>query len=72
MNGPALTPNQVHHARVSGESDAALARRWRVTTGCVRDARIGKSHRAHPTPPDTAPRAHRGNWALVSEAERVT
>jgi hypothetical protein len=57
-----LTAPRVHIIRLSGKPDSYWGRLWRVTTQAVRSARIGKTWRDHPTPPDTRPRAHRGNW----------
>jgi hypothetical protein len=58
----ALTFQRVHIIRTVPELDTVYARRWRVSVSAVREARIGKSWREHPTPVDNKPRAHRGNW----------
>lgn len=57
-----LTFRRVRAIRTSGEPDVVYARRWRMTVGAIRDARVGKTWADHPTPPDRKPRAHRGNW----------
>jgi hypothetical protein len=57
-----LNERRVHIIRTSGQPDAYWARIWRVDIKTVRNARIGESWREHETPPDTKPRAHRGNW----------
>jgi hypothetical protein len=62
-----LTAHRVHLVRTLGMPDAWWGRYWRLTTGSVRDARVGKTWRKHPTPPDTAPRAHLGNWGDLSD-----
>ena len=51
-----LTPERVHIARTGGYLDTYLAQLWCMTTGAVRRARRGDSHRDHPTPPDRVPR----------------
>jgi hypothetical protein len=57
-----LTFQRVDHIRTSGERDVDLAARWRLSVGTIRDARVGTTWADHPTPPDTKPRAKRGNW----------
>lgn len=57
-----LTFRRVHAIRTGGELDIVYARRWRMTVGAIRDARVGKTWREHPTPVDNKPRAKRGNW----------
>jgi hypothetical protein len=57
-----LTFSRVTTIRTIPELDTVYARRWRVSVSAVREARIGKSWREHPTPPLTAPRAHKGTW----------
>jgi hypothetical protein len=64
-----LNSQQVHHARTSGERDCDLAVRWGVRVAAVRLARRGETWADHTTPPDTKPRAHKGNWASLNEAE---
>jgi hypothetical protein len=58
-----LTDAQVHRIRTSGETDAHLARKYRVRPETIRRARTGLSHLLHPTPPDTAPREGAGRRA---------
>jgi hypothetical protein len=60
-----LNERRVHIIRTSGQPDAYWARIWRVDIKTVRNARIGESWRDHETPPDTKPRAHRGDWGNV-------
>jgi hypothetical protein len=55
-----LTADQVHCARTSGLTDTHLSRIWRVTVATVLHARRGDTHKAHPTPPDRAPRDGNG------------
>jgi hypothetical protein len=57
-----LTFQRVHIIRTVPEPDPVYARRWRVGVNAIRDARRGKTWADHPTPPDTKPRAKRGNW----------
>jgi hypothetical protein len=62
LRGMSLNDRRVHIIRVSGQPDAYWARIWRVHVQTIRMARTGKTWAAHETPPDTKPRAHRGNW----------
>jgi hypothetical protein len=59
-----LTDEQVRHIRTAGLPDSQLATKYRRTIGTIRDARVGKTYRDHPTPPDTKPRGqrNRGDW----------
>lgn len=57
-----LNPKRVKLIRTVPRPDRHYAAVWRVTTGCVRQARVGITWRDHPTPPDTAPRVRQGNW----------
>jgi hypothetical protein len=57
-----LTFRRVHYIRTSREPDALLARRWGVLPSTIHQARTGKTWPEHPTPADTAPRSHKGNW----------
>lgn len=57
-----LTLQRVHLIRTVPEPDIVYAARWRMTVGSIRHARLGKTWADHPTPPDTKPRAKRGNW----------
>ena len=52
----------VHLVRVNGCTDAHNARVMRTTVDTVRKARIGLSHRDHPTPPDKRPRMGTGRY----------
>lgn len=61
-----LTPDRIHVARTSGLTDTHLGRTWRVSVGTVRDARVGLTHRNHPTLPDTAPRDQPGPRSSVA------
>jgi hypothetical protein len=61
-----LTARQVHLIRTSGKPDIHYARLWRMTAGAIYDARTGKTHADHETPPDRKPRAHLGNWGDLS------
>ena len=58
-----LTPEQVHECRTSGLSDAYLARKWRVRSHSVRQARIGDTFKDHPTPPDLRRRFPGGRYS---------
>lgn len=51
-----LTTERVHLIRVSGKADAHFARLFCMTTGSIRDARVGRTWLAHPTKPDDTPR----------------
>jgi hypothetical protein len=57
-----LTFRRVEYIRTSGLPDTLLARRWGVTPSTIHQARTGKTWPEHPTKPDCAPRAHKGNW----------
>jgi hypothetical protein len=57
-----LTFQRVHIIRSVPLPDPVYARRWRVSVKTIRHARTGKTWADHPTPPDTKPRAKRGNW----------
>jgi hypothetical protein len=57
-----LTFKRVHEIRTVALPDPVYARRWRLDVQTVRNARTGKTWPEHPTPPDTAPRARKGNW----------
>lgn len=57
-----LTDERVHLIRTAGKTDRHYASLWRLTIGSIRDARVGNTWRDHPTPPDTKPRGHLGNW----------
>jgi hypothetical protein len=64
-----LTPARVHTIRTVPKPDRTYATEYRVTTGCVRDARVGITWADHPTPSDTAPRTNNhGNWGDLSNA----
>lgn len=51
-----LTADRVHILRTAGKPDSYFARIWRMTTGAIRDARVGRTWPNHTTPADTAPR----------------
>jgi hypothetical protein len=57
-----LTHEQVHLIRTAGKTDRHRERLWRISAQSIRNARVGITWADHPTPPDTKPRAHRGNW----------
>jgi hypothetical protein len=57
-----LTFKRVHTLRTVALPDATYARRWGVLPSTIHQARTGKTWPEHPTKPDTAPRAHKGNW----------
>jgi hypothetical protein len=57
-----LTFHRVHILRTVPELDTLYARRWNLSVGTIRDARVGITWADHPTPPLTAPRAHKGTW----------
>jgi hypothetical protein len=63
-----LTPARVHTIRTIPKPDQTYATEYRVTTGCVRDARVGITWADHPTPADTKPRVRTGNWGDLSNA----
>jgi hypothetical protein len=58
-----LTPAQIAYIRTSGKTDYWLARLYRVCVTTVRRARIGESHRDHPSPPVRSPREGAGRRA---------
>jgi len=57
-----LNPKRVELIRTSNKPDTYWSRIWRVHVQTIRRARTGETYKDHPTPPDTAPRAKRGNW----------
>lgn len=56
MSNPILTARQVHKVRTAGLTDAYWCKRLGVSYNVVRHARIGRTWRAHKTPPDVRPR----------------
>jgi hypothetical protein len=57
-----LTSDRVHTIRTVPKPDRHYSTEYRVTTTCVRDARVGITWADHPTPADTKPRVRQGNW----------
>lgn len=71
-----LTDEHVRKIRTSALTDSIWARRLGATASAIRNARIGLTHRDHPTPPDLAPRIGGGRYhgkarrlARLTEAE---
>jgi len=63
MTRSTLTAAQVEYIRTSGLTDAYLARKLRRARKSVWAARVGLSHKDHPTPPDTRERSGGGRKA---------
>lgn len=66
-----LDVDKVHHVRTSGLTDSHHARQLGVSVATIRDARVGKTWREHPTPPDTAPREGGGRKAGALARKRA-
>jgi len=62
-SGRLLSSAQVEYIRVSGLTDAAVARVLRRSLTTVRRARIGLTHSQYPVRPDRAPREGAGRRA---------
>ena len=56
MSRTILTDAQVEYIRTARLTDAYLARKFGRALSAVRAARVGLSHKDHPTPPDIGPR----------------
>jgi len=56
MTRSTLTDAQVEYIRTAGLTDAYLARKLCRARSAVWAARIGLTHKDHPTPPDIGPR----------------
>jgi hypothetical protein len=64
-----LAPARVHAIRTVPKPDQTYATEYRVTSTCIRDARVGITWARHPTPPDTTPRTNNhGNWGGLSNS----
>ncbi len=57
-----LTHERVHRIRTVPKTDRYYGALYRVTTGSVRDARVGITWKTHETPPDIKSRVRTGNW----------
>jgi hypothetical protein len=67
-----LNPRRVELIRTSGLPDTRWARLWRLHVRTIRDARVGRTFKDHPTPPDTRSRVRQGNWGDSSTNGEVT
>lgn len=67
-----LTFERVHLIRTSGKSDRYYAGIWRMTSGAIRDARVGRTWPDHPTPPDTKPRGPGRPHPRLHPADEIT
>jgi len=63
MSRTTLTAAQVEYIRTAGLTDAYLAKKLQRARSAVRAARVGLSHKEHPTPPDVSPRSGGGRFA---------
>jgi hypothetical protein len=57
-----LNPRRVELIRLSGLPDTHWSRLWRLHVRTIRDARVGRTFKDHPTQPDTQSRVRHGNW----------
>lgn len=62
MKARVLTPETVHAIRTSGLTDPHWARVLGVSCNAVRLARVGRTWKSHPTPPDIAARVPTGKY----------
>jgi hypothetical protein len=57
MRPPSLTDDDIHRIRTEGRPDTYWALKLNVSQPIVQKARVGKTYKNHPTPPDRRPRA---------------
>ena len=63
MTRTTLSDAQVEYIRTAGLTDAYLAKKLGRALSAIRAARVGLSHKDHPTPPDISPRSGGGRKA---------
>ena len=65
-----MTPEQVHLTRTSKLTDMHLSRLWGIHPQTIRSARMGLTHKDHPTKPDRRPRRPGGRYSSSKALRR--